>query len=885
MFKRGKKVGSLLLVVVLALSLVVPAFAANGQVNITFADGSSTTLINTSDITLHEIGASDVDTVKVSDGSITDTYSEFKKAIEKTLTGGTRYQIYMQTSSAGARELHFRLMNTLNDNISIVVTQKDVQYTVNANSGGYGQNNNQGGFATCTSDVSAVTKVGGGRPYSVTYTPKPGQEITKVNLRIDAADGQGQIVDAKNGQVTVGGQTFRVSTQDNGKVTVSTTSTVRNIYITALTADEKPRYSLDVFTDRNCSADVTHEMLADGTSKNVTIKPTSGYVVSDITITDGAQSGKIAQSSTSLTLNGRTYTVTRKLDGSAVVSVPAIRDNVTVSAVAASDIHYIFVEESRTVESNKAGLNWLKDGQSFEFYYMPDSDVELRTVTVKSPSLGEKTFYMNQSGTVHGNGDDFYYNNGNWFDSNYWDNIYHGNIRMYLDSDGDLRIRVENNFENISFSVNGKEYVHDVDITTSYGIETEHDSYTVNDGDDLDVTFVPTKTPYRIVSLRVNYGGTVYTADVEDDSYIRVDGNRWYLSKGANGSVTLKMVDITEDVDIRVSSNSSTLDNMRITKSEDSHSNISYTGSNPFDHDEDTTIRAYADNNYVLDKVTFKVNNKTATVEPFDRTFSLAGYTYNVEWVDSSEFHVYFPFLPGNLTVTSKSVKGTPENVPGYNPSVPDGYHAAYLIGYGNGYFGPSDVLSRAQAVVMLNRAILTISDSTLSQYNYGTYFNDVQPGKWYTSAVNYAASCGYLSVLSSSGGYFRPDSPITRAEYLALLCNYMGVRVPHTSGSNNYTDVPVNHWAVDYINYATSQGWANGTGGGMFNPDRAVSRAEICVMTNRILGRSADPNVVVAAGPIFADVPMSYWAYRDIFEASNGHYASYVNGVEVWSR
>ena len=97
------------------------------------------------------------------------------------------------------------------------------------------------------------------------------------------------------------------------------------------------------------------------------------------------------------------------------------------------------------------------------------------------------------------------------------------------------------------------------------------------------------------------------------------------------------------------------------------------------------------------------------------------------------------------------------------------------------------------------------------------------------------------------------------------------------------YADVSIEHWTAKYINYATAQGWVEGTGNNQFQPDRSVTRAEICKMTNHILGRTADLTAVAAEGAAFVDVAVTHWAYNDILEASHAHYAQTHNKTETW--
>ena len=82
------------------------------------------------------------------------------------------------------------------------------------------------------------------------------------------------------------------------------------------------------------------------------------------------------------------------------------------------------------------------------------------------------------------------------------------------------------------------------------------------------------------------------------------------------------------------------------------------------------------------------------------------------------------------------------------------------MTGYGDGRFGASVNLTRAEAVSLLCRAIGETSGVAGSRYN--VYFNDVPANAWYAESVNYAASRGYLSVLSQTGYSFNPNTPIT---------------------------------------------------------------------------------------------------------------------------
>ena len=97
------------------------------------------------------------------------------------------------------------------------------------------------------------------------------------------------------------------------------------------------------------------------------------------------------------------------------------------------------------------------------------------------------------------------------------------------------------------------------------------------------------------------------------------------------------------------------------------------------------------------------------------------------------------------------------------------------MVGVSNNMFAPNEALTRAEAATLLNRAILRISDGMTANYAGAGYYSDIT-NHWSAGAVNYAGSAGYLGILANTGTPFNPDMPITRAEYLALLCVYSGI-------------------------------------------------------------------------------------------------------------
>ena len=77
-------------------------------------------------------------------------------------------------------------------------------------------------------------------------------------------------------------------------------------------------------------------------------------------------------------------------------------------------------------------------------------------------------------------------------------------------------------------------------------------------------------------------------------------------------------------------------------------------------------------------------------------------------------------------------------------------------------------------------------------------------------------------------------------------------------------------HWAYDAISTASSFGWVNGIGNGQYAPNQHITRAQAAAILNRLLGRCMAGESYEDARH-YTDVSESYWAWKNICEASDG--------------
>lgn len=975
----SNKILSLLLALVLAMTAAAPAAAATAATDAMVViyqddqliDADARSASGTKDILV--IGARDAAKVSVNGVEATrETYTQTQAASTAMYANGRNgvdgtYRIYTAITDG---------VKTLRVSWADLKTKLEVRVTTRPHDA-YAVSARMTPAESCTLSGSTNQTVAANGSYTMSFNPVATQlEIRAITIQTGAGQVK-EIPVPESGAATIicAGQEVMVVKSGN-TVRVEIPHVVQETAITAQVGNRANRYYLDVSTDGNCSSDTASQRVEQGSAKAVTLTPRPGWNISEVVITSGGEVGTIGFKSSAVTIDGKTYSLTRRVDGAAVLDIPAMTEDVSVQAKATDGKYFVTANSGLYASSEEEGANYITAGQSFAITFEPERDALITGIVITT-----------SSGTYKADAEDHYI----LVEDQYW--------RMHTDAWGNTTIYVTEVTRNMEISAEARDTIHEVEVATSARIAADIYAFEVQDGENASVSFTP-DAGYEVRQIRIITNGTTYRVDPGESSYIRVDGVRWSLIKGSGGSVTLTLKEVAADVSLfastsRISSSSS--ETHRISKTADAHSNVTFTGTNPFHMDEDTTIHVYSDNKYIIKSVRFSMDGDSATIEPFDTSFELAGDTYEVQWESNADCTVYFAALPSDLSIQAKSQKGTEVEWEGaadgtglyrvvlvpdthskitmkQNESTQHGqaviagvsadskyvidavqftmngktisispfttsfaldgqtcyvnwttnrqfdvffghltgqltirstaergteqawvgdgmhlpefsgaiHHKAYMAGFGNGYFGPGQAMTRAQAITILCRLYAGLDN--FDSYARFSVYSDTPPGSWYSGYVGYAKTAGLLGVLTTGGSQLRPDQPITRAEFLALLCTFAGENVAGTTTEPRYGDVPSSHWAARYINYATERGWVQGTGDSMFQPDRNVSRAEICVMVNHITGRvsnGAYANYTVG----FTDVPASHWAYADIMEAANTHsITGYQNGIEVWA-
>ena len=120
--------------------------------------------------------------------------------------------------------------------------------------------------------------------------------------------------------------------------------------------------------------------------------------------------------------------------------------------------------------------------------------------------------------------------------------------------------------------------------------------------------------------------------------------------------------------------------------------------------------------------------------------------------------------------------------------------------------------------------------------------YPDVLKDYWAYQQINYVGSLGIIK--GYPDGKFKPEGSITRAELSTLLMRTkMGgdQNVP-TAESKVFKDVPLTHWAAKYVNLAAKDAIVKGYPDGTFRPSGKVTRAEGLAMIARFGGVKQTP-------------------------------------------
>ena len=234
-------------------------------------------------------------------------------------------------------------------------------------------------------------------------------------------------------------------------------------------------------------------------------------------------------------------------------------------------------------------------------------------------------------------------------------------------------------------------------------------------------------------------------------------------------------------------------------------------------------------------------------------------------------------------------------------PNTPDDLntvdHFSYVVGYPEDYrtgeptdnkdlwpVKPQGDITRAEVATIFYRLLKAdVRDENTTDVSN---FSDVNSSDWYGTTVATLADMGIVK--GYEDGTFRPNEPITRAEFAAIATRFFE-ETGATYEPGTFTDVVGNEWFAGAIADAVNLGLIGGYEDGTVRPNNNITRAEACAIVNRTLGRVPDADHLLPEDEmkIWPDNPESAWFYADMQEATNGHEYEWItedgNKVENW--
>ena len=245
--------------------------------------------------------------------------------------------------------------------------------------------------------------------------------------------------------------------------------------------------------------------------------------------------------------------------------------------------------------------------------------------------------------------------------------------------------------------------------------------------------------------------------------------------------------------------------------------------------------------------------------------------TYTFSNVDANHtIEAKFVYIPPYIPPTED-----PDPEPTPDPDLehdPEGLntedHVSYLIGYEDGTVRPEADITRAEVATIFFR--LLEDDVRDANWNTTSGFPDVNVGDWFNTAVSTLTGMG--KIIGYEDGTFRPNEPITRAEFVTIATRFYDYTAKYEP--DTFPDVDADAWYADYIQAAVDMDLILGDDDGTFRPNAPITRAEAAAIVNRMLGRRPHEDHLLPEEDMnmWPDNSKDAWYYEDIQEATNSH-------------
>lgn len=152
--------------------------------------------------------------------------------------------------------------------------------------------------------------------------------------------------------------------------------------------------------------------------------------------------------------------------------------------------------------------------------------------------------------------------------------------------------------------------------------------------------------------------------------------------------------------------------------------------------------------------------------------------------------------------------------------------------------------------------------------------FADVPADAWYAPAVQTCAEQGLFQ--GTSPTTFSPDLSMTRGMFVTVLGRMENID-PTQADASGFMDVPEDAYYAGYVGWAARSGIVAGVSDSVFEPERGISRQEICTIVHRYLVWKDVPLQTVPSAQFADDAQIAEWAKESVYVCRS---AGIVSGV-----
>ena len=285
-----------------------------------------------------------------------------------------------------------------------------------------------------------------------------------------------------------------------------------------------------------------------------------------------------------------------------------------------------------------------------------------------------------------------------------------------------------------------------------------------------------------------------------------------------------------------------------------------------------------------------------------DEIVATAAATYGVAvFAKKDRFNAYSLSATWTQASTGMQYKSAPQLSVGKLPDIDivtvyptfriglkDTDHDAYIVGYDNGYVGPNDTLTRAEAAQIIYTLMTDEAKAENAKKN-GKTFVDVSKTHWAYEAITMMTKAGVM--VGTGDGKFAPGAVITREQFATMIAQLFKIEVNQPITGYIFKDLN-GSFADKYISLLYAMGILEGKGNNTFGPKDSLTRAQAITIVNKLIGRL--PGDGTTSFGAVADqmkkwpdnMDTSAWYYAAVQEATNSHYYEFKTNsqYEKWT-